>query len=434
MRITLIMPRISIAIKSTLVSKSQMQPLQLGILAALIPGNIDIRLYDDRIESISFDEPTDAVFITVETFTAKRAYEIADEYSKRNVPIIMGGIHVRLATTEVSEHCDSVVSGDAENILLEIIEDLRNNSLKPVYSCDACNPPQANLFPNRNIFLGKKYLPISLVQFSRGCIHNCYFCASSAYFNQKHYCRDVKEVIEEIKLQKHKFIFFVDDNLIAEKDKAKELLEALIPLKIRWVSQGTINMVYDKELMTLMVKSGCIGFIIGLESISPESIAFMGKTINKKGNLEKYRTEIAILRKWGLQTWATFTIGHDTDTVESIIKTVDWTIENKLTFATFNTLVPYPGTQLYAKLEAENRLLYNGKWWLADDYSYYHAAFLPKNMTPDELTNVSLFCRKKFTSMGSKITRLFEPKTNMRSLLRFAIYLACNPIFERTAI
>jgi len=432
MKITLIKPTIGTKSRNLYVDEGRMEPLQLGIIAALIPSDIEVVLVDDRIEQIPFDEPTDAVMITVESFTAKRAYEISAEYLSRNVPVIMGGMHIKLAPDEVMEHCTSVISGDAENILHNVIEDLKAKNLKKFYECGVADPPQYRLPTRRDLFEGKGYLPITLMQFSRGCVHGCSYCAGSVYFNKKHYCRAIDEVVAEIKSQKRKLIFFVDDNIVADVERAKAFFRALIPLKINWVSQGTVNMVYDDELMRLIVESGGMGFVIGFESINPDSLSLMNKDINKgHGVFNQYANEVAILRKYGLQTWAAFTVGHDTDTIESIKQTVEWALRNKFTFAAFNILTPYPQTELYQQLEAEGRLLFDGKWWLHEEYKFNYAAFTPKNMAADELTAISFYCRKRFNSPLSVLRRAFEPKTNMRSLKKFVTYWLYNPLFRK---
>lgn len=259
-----------------------------------------------------------------------------------------------------------------------------------------------NVITRRDIFEGKGYLPITLLQFSRGCSHKCSFCASSVYFKAHHYCRPVEDVIKEIKMQKRKLLFFVDDNIVCDHDKAKELFRALIPLKVHWVSQGSMDMLNDDELMKLMVKSGCLGLVIGFESISPECISQMNKYTNKHGSGDMYKEEIKKLRKWGLQT-----------------------------FAAFNILMPYPNTQLYERLKQEGRLLYDGKWWLHGDYRFNYAALVPKNMSADELTEISFDCRRRFNSPWSIIKRAFEPRTNLRTPYRFLTYLIYNPLFRK---
>ena len=431
MKITLIKPNIGRREHSLYVDNASMEPLQLGILAALTPSDIEVVMYDDRLEKIPYDEPTDLVAITVETFTARRSYEISEEYRKRGVKVIMGGMHVKLIPEEVKEYADSIMIGDAEDKWTEMIEDLRNGTLKEEYHCNPVQVPQKGIITRRDIFEGKKYMPITLLQFSRGCRYSCKYCASSVYFNKHHFCRDVDEVVEEIKSQKRKFLFFVDDNIVGDKEKAKELFRALIPLKVRWVSQGSIDMLEDEELMDLMIKSGCLGHVIGFESIKPESISTMGKGVNKKFVENQYKEAIEKLRKYGLQTWAAFTIGHDTDTLESIKATYEFARKNKFCFAAYNILMPYPGTPLYDQLKEEGRLLYDGKWWLHPEYKFNYASFVPKNMEAPELTEVAFWCRKNFNSIRSVIYRFFEPRTNMRNLVRAITYWLYNPVFRR---
>lgn len=431
MKLTLIKPNIGRREHSLYVDEGRMEPLQLGILAALTPEDIEVVMYDDRMEEIPYDEPTDVVAITVETFTARRAYEISKEFRDRGVPVVMGGMHAMLLPEELEQHCDAVIVGDAEPVWETVMEDCRKGTLKKRYEVTQPTCPQMNVITRRDIFEGKGYLPITLLQFSRGCSHKCNFCASSVYFKAHHYCRPVEDVVKEIKAQKRKLLFFVDDNIVCNHEKAKELFRALIPLKVRWVSQGSMDMLKDKELMKLMVKSGCLGLVIGFESISPDCISEMNKYTNQKSSGTMYEQEIKELRQWGLQTWAAFTVGHDGDTVESIRATCDFAIKNKFTFAAFNILMPYPNTPLYEKLEKEGRLLYDGKWWLHEEYRFNYCSIIPKNMTPEELTEVSFECRSRFNSWKSIIKRALEPRTNLRTPYRFITYLIYNPLFRK---
>lgn len=431
MKLTLIKPNIGRREHSLYVDEGRMEPLQLGILAALTPKDIEVVMYDDRMEEIPYDEPTDVVAITVETFTARRAYEISKEFRDRGVTVVMGGMHAMLLPEELEQHCDAVIVGDAEPVWETVMEDCRKGTLKKRYEVVQPTCPQMNVITRRDIFEGKGYLPITLLQFSRGCSHKCNFCASSVYFKAHHYCRPVEDVVKEIKAQKRKLLFFVDDNIVCNHEKAKELFRALIPLKVRWVSQGSMDMLKDKELMKLMVKSGCLGLVIGFESISPDCISEMNKYTNQKSSGTMYEQEIKELRQWGLQTWAAFTVGHDGDTVESIRATCDFAIKNKFTFAAFNILMPYPNTPLYEKLEKEGRLLYDGKWWLHEEYRFNYCSIIPKNMTPEELTEVSFACRSRFNSWKSIIKRALEPRTNLRTPYRFITYLIYNPLFRK---
>lgn len=431
MRLTLIKPNIGRKGHSLYVDEARMEPLALGVLAALTPSTIEVKMYDDRMETIPFDEPTDLVAITVESFTARRAYEISQKYQKKKIPVLMGGMHVKLIPEEVSAHCDSIMIGDAEDQWQNMLEDFQSGHLRQVYHCNPVTIPQKGVMTRRDIFAGKKYLPITLLQFSRGCPYQCNYCASSIYFNRHHYCREVDDVVKEILQQKRRLLFFVDDNIVANREKAKELFRALIPLKVRWISQASIDMLEDVELMELMMKSGCLGHVIGFESIKEASIAVMKKNVNREYVENRYEKAIQELRNWGLQTWAAFTVGHDADTIESIKETYQFALKHKFTFAAYNILMPYPGTKLYEQLQAEGRLLYEGKWWLHPAYRFNYAAFAPKKMTDQELTEVSFWCRKKYNSRFSIFYRAFDFKTNMRTPYRFMAYCLYNPIFKR---
>ncbi len=407
-----------------------MEPLQLGIIGALVPDDIDVSLQDDRCETIDFNQSADLVFITVETFTARRAYEISREFRRRRIPVVLGGIHPTLMPVEAGEHADSIFTGDSETLIPELISDFRKNRLKKQYHGKTLIP-QRGILPRRELYRGKGYLPISLLQFGRGCRFSCSYCAVSSYFHRNHYCRPVKEVIDEIENQERKYLFFVDDNIIADHEAAKELFRALIPLKIRWVSQASLDLTSDSELMELMMKSGCMGNVIGFESLNPENLSGSRKRTNIRGAESRYSEEIKVLRDYGHQTWAAFTLGYDGDTDDSIRQTLDFALENKFTFAAFNILMPYPGTDFYSRMEKEGRLLYDGKWWLHPEYRFNHAAFIPSKLTPDQLSRVCFSNRKTFNSLHSILLRAFDLKTNMRNPVKLGTYLAYNPLFRR---
>ena len=193
-------------------------------------------------------------------------------------------------------------------------------------------------------------------------------------------------------------------------------------------------MTRDRELMDLMAQSGCLGHVIGLESIDQGNLRLMQKSQNMLDGFKTYEPQLEIVRDYGLQTWAAFTVGHDCDTPESIQRTLAFALKNKFTFAAFNLLTPYPGTPLYDKLKLERRLLYDGKWWLHPDYRLYHTAFIPKNMSPEKLTELTYAMRCVFNSPRSIAQRAFDFKTNMRSLYRFGIYLVYNPMFRKESL
>jgi radical SAM superfamily enzyme YgiQ (UPF0313 family) len=411
-----------------------MEPLSLGVLAGLTPPDVECVLYDDRMEEIPYDEPTDLVAISIEIYAARRAYEIAAEYRARGVPVILGGAHPTLFPEECMPYADSVFIGDAETLWAEVVDDARNHRLQPIYRAKVGAAQPNGVLPRRDLFAGKGYLPITLMQFSRGCRFACDFCAVSAYFNKTNYIRPTRDVLWELVNQDRKLVFFVDDNFLSNQEAAKAFLRDLIPMKIRWVSQASLDMTNDLELMELLAESGCLGHVVGFESIVPQSIKSMRKAAPNMIGSPKwdcYERQVQVLRDFHLQTWATFTFGHDYDTIESIQATHEFAMRNRFCFAAYNILMPYPGTPLYDRLNREGRLLWDGKWWLHPEYRFNNASFVPKNMKPDELTNTIWDCRDKWNSPWSIFYRMWDFKTHMSSLTRLALYLAYNPLYAK---
>lgn len=430
MRITFIKPNIGRMEHSLYVDEGRMEPLMLAVLAGLTPPDVECVLYDDRMESIPFDEPTDLAAITVETYTARRAYEIAAEYRLRGVPVILGGMHITLIPEEAAEHADSIFLGDAELVWSEVVEDARKGKLKPRYEGPPGVGQIGRVLPRRDLFKGKGYLPLTLMQYVRGCRFACSFCAVSQYFDKKHYHRALDEVLREIEAQDRKFIFFIDDNIASDHKALAEFCHALTPMRVHWVSQASLDVTRNLPLMKQLERSGNWGNVTGFETITPGSL----RDARKSPNIPKfshYREEVRILREHGMQSWAAFTLGYDHDTPESIEATVDFALNSRFTLAAYNILMPYPNTPLYRKLEKENRLLWDGKWWLHPGYRFNHAAFVPKLMTPDELTDACHAARTRFNSIPSLFRRFVDVKTHLRSLSRIAAFWKYTLLFKK---
>jgi len=433
-KLTLIKPTIGRKEHSLYKDEGRMEPLMLGVLAALTPADVEVIMYDDRMETIPYDEVTDLVAITVETYTARRAYEIADEYRQRGVKVIIGGIHANLLPDEVMQHADSIFLGDAETLWATMINDARYHKLKPCYTAPVgvgqVTQCGEKILPRRDIYQGKGYLPISLMQFSRGCRFACKFCAVSRYFKRNYYLRQIDEVVREIEQHHSKFIFFIDDNIATDHKALAELCHALIPLKIHWISQASLDVTKNPTLMKLMQQSGCWGNVLGFESINPLSLREAKKSPNIIA-FDYYQQETNILRDHGMQTWAAFTLGYDHDTVETIAQTMEFALKNRFAFAAFNILMPYPSTPLYQQLQQERRLLYQAKWWLDPTYRFNQAAFIPNLMTADELTNACHLARSHFNSIPSIIKRFFDLKLTLQSFSRIISFWRYTLLFKK---
>jgi radical SAM superfamily enzyme YgiQ (UPF0313 family) len=421
-KITFIRPNMS-----DMRSSDAMEPMVFAILASRTPPDIEVVLHDDRLSPIPYDDPTDLVALTVETFTARRAYQIATKFRERGVPVVMGGYHPTFLPEEASRFADAVVMGDAEGLWEQVVHDARHGALRKCYR-DSGQPPLDGLQPDRTIFRGKRYAPVSIVQFGRGCRFACDFCSIHAFYGTTLRQRPVREVVAEIETLGRRHIFFADDNIFVDVPRAEAFFRALIPLGIRWSCQVSIDVARNDALLDLMERSGCTTAVVGFESLDARNLAQMKKQWNLKH--ADYATSIRKLQDHGVMIYGTFIFGYDHDTVDAFDVSVEFALRSKFFLANFNPLTPTPGARLFDRLKREGRLLHD-RWWLDPGYRYGHATFQPRGMTPDELTEGCFWARRQFNRYASIGRRAFHTKTNCRSPYRLGLYLAANLISRR---
>jgi radical SAM superfamily enzyme YgiQ (UPF0313 family) len=422
MKITFIRPHLT-----THRSADALEPLVFGILARLTPPDVELALYDDRLEEIPYDEPTDLVALTVETFTAKRAYQIAAQYRKRGVPVVMGGYHPTLLPDEAAQYADAIAIGDAETIWGQIVADARAGKLQRVYQ-SAPDLMVEGVSPQRGIFKGKRYGPLRIVQFGRGCRFACDFCSIHAFYDRDMPRRCMDDVLAEMDELRGQYVFFADDNLFTDKEQAEALFKALKQFKIHWACQISLDIVQNPRLLDLMGESGCVGALIGFESLNESNLIQMKKKWNTKQG--DYADALAQIYERGIMVFGSFVFGYDHDTIESFDRTLEFSMRSKLALAQFNSLYPMPGTSSYTRLEKENRLLFK-RWWLDDEYRYGETMFRPKNMTPAELRDGIIRLRREFNTYGAIAKRMFHPQANARSLYHLFAYLMINFVTKK---
>lgn len=401
MKITFILPAIGKKAGKKYIGTWKMEPLTIAVLKGFTPAEIETELFDDRIELIDYDTKTDLVCITVETYTAKRSYSIAQKFREKGIPVIMGGYHVTLCPDEAVEYCSSIIVGNAETVWKDMLGDFQKGCLKKVYNGEIGS---YDVIPDKSIFEGKKYLPVSLVETGRGCCHSCEFCAISKYYCSHYYARKHDIIVQDIKNSKHRYTFLVDDNLVANRENAMGIFNAITPLNIKWAGQGTLSMAKDPKLLKEMKKSGCEIILIGFESLNKDNLNQMNKSFNYA--LGERDELVKRIHDAGIGIYATFVFGYDHDDENTIWNSVEFAQKHNFYTAAFNHLLPFPGTSLYSRLKADNRLIYD-KWWLADGYNYGELAFNPKMISAEKLSSLCRDARKEFSSAKTVLSRGF---------------------------
>ena len=351
--------------------------LTLQQVAAVTPKEHDVKLVDERVDKIPYDEKNDVVGITVLTPYSIRAYEIADEFRKRGVKVVLGGYHPTALPEEAKEHADAVVIGEAELTWPELLRDLENDELKPFYKATQLVDPKL-IPPARRDIVNHIHL-IGVLQATRGCPYACGFCAVSKMEGRTIRKRPIENVISEMKAMKQKYFFFADASMTIDPNYTKELFRAMKGLRKRFACFGNAGVLgSDDELLSLAKKAGNVCWNVGFESISQETIDNLGKRTNK---VQNYKDVVKKIHKNKMLVTGEFIFGFEEDTTESFKKTLKMINEIKVDQAEINILTPLPGTDFYQKLESENRFL-NKNW---EKYYAGNVVFKPNKLSIDEL-------------------------------------------------
>jgi radical SAM superfamily enzyme YgiQ (UPF0313 family) len=390
-------------------------PLTLPTLAALIPEDIehDLTLYDEGIEDIPQDLDVDLIGITTITGTARRSYELARHFRDRGVTVVLGGPHVTLVPDDAAPHADAIVVGYAEDTWPELLRDFLKNKLRNRYiqspDLSLANRPRAR----RDLINRGRYAKTHVFEATRGCVHRCDFCVVPFAWGRKPYQKPVAEVVDEIRSTGARRAIFVDLNIIADKAYAGELFEALIPLNIQWGGLATSLLARDEELLDLCARSGCIGLLVGFESLSSSALKDVQKGFNSP---TLYAEWIRRFHGHGIAVNGTFVFGLDGDDIGTFDETAQFVIDTGIDLPRFAILTPFPGTALYRRLDREGRIL-TKDWEL---YDGQHVVFQPSQMTVDELENGNVEVWRKVYSYGSIARRMQDTPISK------TLYLAAN--------
>lgn len=366
----------------------------------LTPPEIEVDIVEEEIEKINFEKHYDLVGISCMTAAAQKAYHLAGLLKKKGAKVVLGGIHPTVMPQEAIQHCDSVVIGEAEGTWPQLIQDFKQNRLQKFYKSldfDLANFP----IPKRNSNHNNTPFHMQPIFTTRGCPYNCEFCSVTKLYGTKLRHRRVADIVEEIAQTKEKKFIFLDDNIVGDVKFAKELFVSLSPLKISWVGQASMSLVKDKNLLRLAKESGCIALFFGLESVSPNTLEGLPKTLR---SLKKHDDAIKIIQGSGIMFHASVIFGFDDDDSSIFERTLEFLMKNRIVTATFNILTPYPGTRIFEKFEREGRLL-SRNW---SDYNHSTVVFKPKQITPGQLAEGYVWTGKNFYSKSSILKRFFN--------------------------
>lgn len=386
------------------------KPLSLMVLAGLTPREWAISIVDENLglpDYPAMPRP-DLVAITAFTSQANRAYEVAAYFRRLGVPVIMGGIHATMCLDEALGYVDSVVTGEAEHVWPQVLEDARHGKLKCRYDgglAEISDVPLArqDLLPARYAF--------GAIQTTRGCPLNCSFCSVTAFNGTYYRQRPIPDVVREFQLVREKRILVVDDNLIGTRSshiaRAKDLFRAMAQANVQkeWVAQATINFADDEELLVLAAKAGCRGVFIGFESPAPEGLQELGKKFNLlKGR--DFRASVRRIQRHNMLVVGSFIVGLDID--EPGIGKRIAEVANQYGVDNLNVLflTPLPGTRLWDQMRTENRIALDV---FPEDWRYFTLTYPVaryKHLSLDSVIQEMISCNQIFYSIPRVLRRL----------------------------
>jgi radical SAM superfamily enzyme YgiQ (UPF0313 family) len=397
-------------------------PLLLGAMMKHRGWQVEVYVEDLRRIDYSMLAKADLVGISTITSTAPRAYAIADKVRAMGVPVLMGGPHVTFLTEEALQHSDYVIRGEGEQPLMAFIDawetggdfaaipnlSRRDDSGRPVHNPmlpmlqDLDQLPYPDLSFLKPDPRRRKFSPPIPVQTSRGCPFDCSFCSVTGMFGKQYRFRSTANIIDELRNydRRGNSVFFYDDNFTANRERAKELLQAMIRERFRfqWTTQVRADVARDEELVRLMKRAGCHTVYIGFESVNPRSLDSM----KKKQTMADMHRAARVLRRHGIKIHGMFVLGFDEDDWPSVRKTVAFALKARLSTSQFLILTPLPGSEFYKRMASENRLRFHD-WAL---YDAHHVVFQPAQFSLFDLQKAHLFCHRKFYSLKRTFAKL----------------------------
>jgi len=380
-------------------------------LAAITPKQHDVRVTHQRVTPVNLDTDAELIALSFSTGFAMEAYRLAAEFKSRGKRVVAGGPHVAFNVEEALNHVDSVVLGEAESVWANLLDDVETGKLQSIYRGE---PHDLQHLPSpRYDLLPKNYLVRKVVQATRGCPFSCSFCVTPT-INPGFRTRDIPSILKDVNHNEfrhwwqNKLVWFWDDNLTVKKVFIRNLLREMVPLKKWWLTQASLDLADDPELLDLLKSSGCIGIFFGIESFERTSLIHANKRHNQ---IESYQNKIKELHKRGIAVMAGFITGFDGDTPESILTMAKLMDDIGVDVPFISVLTPFKGTQAYTDYQQRGRLLEQRDWSF---FNGYNVTFLPKNMAPHELEEAHNQLWKRAFSLRAVLKRIIRSAFYLR--------------------
>ncbi len=419
--------------------------LNLPFVAAVTPSDIEVKIVDEAFEKIDFDQRADLVGLTAQTPVAPRAYQIATEFKKRGVPVIMGGVHASMLPDEALQHVDAVVVGEAEEVWPDLIEDMRKGQLKRIYQGNGFIDPSKLPLPRRELLNDNFYFPLKLLETTRGCPYHCDFCGVSKFFGFRYRNRPLSEIDRELTalfpkgskmnpipkrilslfsrdlpyFLKRRLLYIIDSNVAGDRRFALDLVSLLKQYDLLWWGHAPVSVAFDPNLLEGFSQSGCIALNVGFESFSIKNLQTMGKGFNQPS---RYAEAAKRIRDQGIGIMGTFIVGLDDDDPGVFQRIIDFCNNERLDWALTFIMAPYPGTESYQRLEKEGRIFCRD--W--EKYDSLNAVYHPILMSVEELENGMRRVWKEVFSLNSIYQRILK-----RPRVHPLFYLGLNWQFHK---
>jgi radical SAM superfamily enzyme YgiQ (UPF0313 family) len=385
----------------------------LAVAAAIPRDRWEVVLTDENIETIDFDLECDMVGISAMTAYVNRGYQIADEFRRRGVPVIMGGVHPSFMSKEALTHCDAVCIGEAELIMPKILDDLEQGCMGGTYRADKLHTMQGIPMPRYDLVKRHRYVNKTFVQTSRGCHQGCTFCAEPLMNGLKFRYRPVDEVMYEVDNCGSRMISINDADFFGTPERPKEVMRALKGRNIRWQAGVTSKLAQDDSMLELAAASGCTMLSIGFESISRDTLKSVHKHVNRP---EQFAALVEKVHSYGIAVFGLFMFGFDTDDTDSFQDTAKFNIEANYDAVAYSVLTPYPGTLTWYEMKKADRIV-SYDW---EKYDQANVVYRPERMTGEELRLGHIEAYKTFYS-ASSIARRF-PWKGGRNVVEWSVY------------